>query len=364
MALQSPQDVLGHLKSGLPPQWSGLLDQRDGAFRVVKVLRESIDPTETTEGQLWDDCARFYTVQGRFHEALVIYHAMYSKLVDMQESLGERKHKGTPLVRISEIHALMEHPLLAKRYIMLTICEDAIQTAGIIPIDNTGSYFRAVWQHGITDEGFHRYASDAWNACQKDSEVKRFPEWALQELDQQWMTEYPSTTEASLYVANSAYCSWLLSKLGDGDGKALERLAHYLLNCVPGFRAKKRVRTPSTDYDVYCAIEGPTHDFRSDLGRYFICECKDWTSPADVTAILKFASVLRAAKCQFGVIFSRHGISGPGNLENAKRERLKLNEAGIIILIITEADLKEVARGANFFSMLREQYERVHLDLI
>ena len=115
MALQSPQDVLGHLKSGLPPQWSGLLDQRDGAYRVVKVLRQSIDPTETTEGQLWDDCARFYTVQGRFHEALVIYHrAMYSKLVDMQGSLGERKHKGTPLVRISEIPALMEHPLLAR----------------------------------------------------------------------------------------------------------------------------------------------------------------------------------------------------------------------------------------------------------
>jgi len=52
------------------------------------------------------------------------------------------------------------------------------------------------------------------------------------------MTEYASTAEASLYVVNPAYVRWLLSKLGAGDGQALERLAHYLLSCVPGFRAR------------------------------------------------------------------------------------------------------------------------------
>jgi hypothetical protein len=284
--------------------------------------------------------------------------------MDMQQILGQRKHKGTPLVRISEIHAFMGHPLLAKRYLMLTLCEDAISTGGKIPIDNTGSYFRAVWQHGISDEDFHRYANDAWTASNPDTEAMRFPEWALQELDQNWMTEYASTVEASLYLVNTAYCGWLLSKLGTGDGKALERLAHYLLNCIPGFRAKMRMRTHSTDYDVYCAIEGPMYDFRSELGRYFICECKDWKSPADVTAILKFSSILRAAKCRFGVIFSRYGITGQGDLENAKRELLKLKEGGIIVLIITECDLQELAKGANFFSMVRDQYERRHLDLI
>src|ERR1039457_3374791 len=366
MALSVPQDVFSLIRSELPPQCSILLDQRDGAFRLVRLLEDSIDPSETAQGQcgVWDNCARFYALQGRFHEALLIYVAMYAKLMDMQKTQDERKHKGTPLVRISEMHGYMGHPLLAKRYVMLTLCEDAIATGGKIPIDQTGSYFRAVWQHGISDQEFHRYACDAWDASQRNSEAIGFPEWALQELDQKWMTEYASSAEASLYVAHPDYGGWLLSKLGAGDGKALERLAHYLLNCIPGFRAKMRMRTPSTDYDVYCAVEGPTYAFRSDLGRYFICECKDWASPADVTAILKFSSVLRTRKCQFGIIFSRHGLTGPGNLESAKRELLKLNEHGVIILIITEADLKEVARGANFFSMLREQYERVHLDLI
>ncbi len=365
MALTPLQDLLSQIKSSLPPECSSLLDQRDGAFRAVKFLQTSIDPTETAQGQcgVWDNCARFCASQGRFHEALLIYVAMYAKLMDMQESQDERKHKGTPLVRISEMHGYMGHPLLAKRYIMLTLCEDAISSRGNIPINQTGSYFRAVWQHGISDEEFHRYAADAWNASQLDSHAARFPEWALQELDQKWMTEYASSGEASLYVANPAYCGWLLSKLGAGDGKALEQLAHYLLNCIPGFRAKMRMRTPSTDYDVYCAIEGPTYDFRSDLGRYFLCECKDWKGPATVTTVQKFAGVLRAAKCEFGIIFSKNGISGQGGVKFAERELLKIKQDGIIILTITEPHLKEVAAGANFFSMLRDLYEREHLDL-
>jgi hypothetical protein len=359
------QDVLGLIKSDLPPQCRNLLDQRNGAFRLVELLGASIDPSETAQGQcgVWDNCARFYALQGRFHEALFIYVAMYGKLTDMQRTHDERKHKGTPLVRISEMHAYMGHPLLAKRYIMLTLCEDAIATGGKIPIDHTGSYFRAVWQHGISDQEFHRYATEAWNASQQQPQAERFPEWALQELDQKWMTEYASSAEASLYVANPAYCAWLLSKLGTGDGKALERLAHYLLSCIPGFRAKMRARTPATDYDVYCAIEGPTYDFRSELGRYFLCESKDWGSPANVTTVQKFAGVLRAAKCKFGIIFSKNGISGRNDLRDAERELLKIKQDGIIILTITEADLKEVAAGANFFSVLRDLYEREHLDL-
>ena len=84
------------------------------------------------------------------------------------------------------------------------------------------------------------------------------------------MTEYPSTTEASFYIANPTYVRWLLSKLGAGDGRAPERVAHYLLSCVPGSRARMRTRSQSTDYDIYCAVEGPTYDFRSELGRYFL----------------------------------------------------------------------------------------------
>ncbi len=51
-------------------------------------------------------------------------------------------------------------------------------------------------------------------------------------------------------------------------------------------------------------------------------------------------------------------------MHDAKRELLKLKEGGVIVLVVTESDLEEVAKGSNFFSMLRDQYERRHLDLI
>jgi hypothetical protein len=73
--------------------------------------------------------------------------------------------------------------------------------------------------------------------------------------------------------------------------------------------------------------------------------------------------VLRAAKCRFGIIFSKNGISGLGKLKYAEREILKIKQDGIIIVTVTEADLREVAAGANYFSLLRDLYEREHLDL-
>ena len=133
MRLTTPTP-LEQIRSGLPNQFGILLDQRDGVPRIIVLLRETADPRETADGQsgIWDQCAMYYTLQGRFYEALAIYSAMYARLMEMQEQKGERLHKGIPLVRTAEIHALMGHPLLAKRYIMLTLCEDAITSNGNI----------------------------------------------------------------------------------------------------------------------------------------------------------------------------------------------------------------------------------------
>ena len=83
--------------------------------------------------------------------------------------------------------------------------------------------------------------------------------------------------------ANPHYVQYLLKQLGAPDGKALERLAAYLMSCMPGCRTRMRAPTGSSDHDVVCSMEGFEVDFRSELGRYFVCECKDWESPANFT---------------------------------------------------------------------------------
>jgi hypothetical protein len=125
-----------------------------------------------------------------------------------------------------------------------------------------------------------------------------------------------------------------------------------------------RKRSQSTDYDVVCTLEGPNDDFRSELGRYFICECKDWSAPADFSAFAKFCYVLDSVKCRFGILFSREGITGAGRATDAERVQVKVfQDRGMVVIVITQKDLREIADGANLITMIRSKYEAVRLDL-
>jgi len=111
-------------------------------------------------------------------------------------------------------------------------------------------------------------------------------------------------------------------------------------------------------------MEGFDVDFRSELGRYFVCECKDWDAPADFTSLAKFCRVLDSVKSRFGILFSKHGISGEGKNRDAGLEQLKVfQDRGMVIVVIDESDLEQVANGANFISLLRTKYENVRLNL-
>jgi hypothetical protein len=111
-------------------------------------------------------------------------------------------------------------------------------------------------------------------------------------------------------------------------------------------------------------MEGFDVDFRSELGRYFVCECKDWSSPADFTVMAKFCRVLDSTKSKFGVLFSREGISGVSDSAFAAREQLKVfQDRGVVIVVVDRNDLAAVASGANLIQLLREKYEAVRLDL-
>jgi hypothetical protein len=313
--------------------------------------------------RVWELCGLYYLHSHRLHEAIAIFRAWYDQLLAYQETVGARVHKGTPLVWISQCHVLLGNPVLAKRYIMLTACEDAIGNNGRIPPETTGVYFRLVWQHGMPHSELDRYAREMWRLSQEHSEGS-FPEWVLQHLDQHWMTEFPSVNEAFLYSIHERYVHWLIGRLGRGDGTDLELLAAYLVSAMPGCRAVIRQSSHSTDYDVVCTLEGLDLDFRSELGRYFICECKDWQQPADVTAFAKFCRILDSIKCRFGILFSRHGISGSGRGVNAEREQLKVyQDRGMVVVVVSEQDLVSVANGMNFVTMLRSKYEAVRLDL-
>ena len=222
-----------------------------------------------------------------------------------------------------------------------------------------------VWHFGLPDAQLRRYVEEVWKLHQDHATESRFPEWSLQQLDLEWMTEVPSSNEVGLYRISCPYAKWLLAHTEDKEGKTLECLAQYLIGAMPGCRALLRVKSEVSDYDVVGVFEGSFMDFRSELGRYFLVECKDWSRPADFTTVAKFCRVLDSAKCRFGILFSREGVSGQEGTRFAQREIVKVfQDRGVVIVVVTKADLDAVANGANFVTMLRSKYERVRLDLL
>src|ERR1700693_1853307 len=342
--------------------------RRDGAVPLASWLKKSMKPrsigTRPEQQRFWELCAFFYRDLGRYHEAINLINGLYEQLLRSQELTNSFIPKGMPLVWISQWHKDLNHPVVAKRYLMLTACEDAIRDKGKIPAETTGAYFRLVWLSGMPQRELNRYAKDFWKIFQDNKKKGRFPECLLQQIDQEWMTEYPSSEEVTQYVINFDYVRHLVKRLKERDGIALEYLAHYLLGSMPGCRAQLRMRHKYTEYDVVCSLEGPNLDFRGELGRYFLCECKNWEKPVDFTAFAKFCRVLDAAKCKFGILFSKNGITGEGRTLFSEREQLKMfQDRGIIIVVITKKDLDRIVNGANFLALLRKKYEAVRLDL-
>lgn len=362
--------ILKEIEQKVPHELQQLLNARDGAAILCQKLPQFFKPEQivrqSTEQRAWELIGLYYFNQEipRNFEALTIFLALYQYMLEGQEKLGERIHKGMPLLWVGECYALSNYAALRKRYLMLALCEDAIREGGTVSPGDTGVYFRLVWRLGMADAVLRKYAEECNRLATENPDEGKFPEWILQNIDQDWVTELPSPVEANVYVANTFYMKRLLRKLGSSKGAALEQLAEYIMLCMPGCRTSRRKRSMSTDYDIVCSMEGFDVDFRSELGRYFVCECKDWNKPADFAAMAKFCRVLDSVKSKFGVLFSSNGISGVGDSRYAEREQLKVfQDRGMVIVVIDKNDLRSVANGTNFVNILRKKYERVRLDL-
>jgi hypothetical protein len=347
------------------PELVSLLVKRDAAFQIDSFLKSNYPANSITGEESvkpWELAGLYLMSSGRFPEALGVFWSLYLQMTEAQIFVG-RIHKGMPLVWMSECFRFMGYPVHAKRYVMLTLCEDALRESGNVSPEG-GSYFRLVWIYGLSHNEFVRYAKKFYKLSQDHPDIAFYPEALLQRVDDNWITELPSASEALFYRINSHYARSLLSRLGDRTGNTLELLCEYLMSCMPGCRTRRRERSGGTEYDIICAMEGLEVDFRSEFGRHFICECKDWDKPADFATMAKFCRVLDSTKSRFGILFSKKGITGTAKTSDAAREQLKIfQDRGAVIVVVDECDLNAVADGANLISLLRGRYETVRLDL-
>lgn len=318
----------------------------------------------------WEFVGNVLRAVQRYYDALTVYSRLYEHILAAQDnrlttndSRVPRIHKGQPLLWMHECFVALGFDSIAKRYLMLTLCEDAIQFEGCIDPARSGLYFRAVWR-GIPEVEIRRYATRIFELYQADPKMCRYPEWILQNLGIDWMDGSPSPAESWIYIANRAYFRHLLSMLPDPRGKIWEIVCEYALSCIPGCRTQRNIRAEAGEYDVVCSISGQEMDFRAELGRYFVCECKDRRRRATFTEMAKFCRVLDATKSKFGILFSVHRITGekPRAREAAVEQMRVYFDRGIVVVCIDIDDIKELERGENFIRMLRERFEAVRLS--
>jgi len=360
-------DVETHLRKLLGPELSEILSQRDGSAVLLKKLPRRFSPKQIAVAgdaqRVWELLGLHYRNQERFHEALDVNDALHRHIL-RRSSKASRAMAGMPLVWSSDLYYVLNFPCHGKRYLMLTLCEDAVGGMGRVDPERTGTYFRAVWHHGLTDRQVQDYGRRAWEVAQTDRDASRHAEWILQHLDQDWMTEIPTAAELTHYRCNGSFVEYLLRRLGSGDGRNLERVGAYLLGCLPGVRVQMRKPSDTTEYDLICSMEGPSVDFREELGRVIVCEAKDWKKPVSFESFAKFSRILDSTKSKFGILFSRRGISGSKTDKFAAREQRNLfHDRGVVVVVLTEQDLHDVAQGKSLVSLLRARYEQVRLEL-
>jgi len=146
--------LLDELKTLVPARVIDLLRQPDSALKLIKELPRGLE-----HQRAWELAGlHLGTRQPRFYEAIWIFEEWYQQLLEYQIASGERVHKGAPLVWIRDFHVNLDHKALAKRFIMLTLIEDALSGNGTIEPERSGVYFRLIWHHGMPDRQLREYA--------------------------------------------------------------------------------------------------------------------------------------------------------------------------------------------------------------
>lgn len=142
-------------------------------------------------------------------------------------------------------------------------------------------------------------------------------------------------------------------------GRTLEDLCCYLLSCVIPFSITYDLRTPTNQIDILTevlAFDGH-NPFLQGIGQYFASECKNENRPVGVTHVEKFSAVLEHHNLNFGIIFSRKGLTGLSNFREAHRFIVFfLARTNKRILNITYEDIKRMLETRlNFLSLLRQK---------
>jgi hypothetical protein len=192
MTAEEIEKLIANIEVKLPTALHGLLKRSDGAASLLEQLPEVYTPLavadeNSPEHDVWDSIGYVYRLQDRYYEAIAIYRKLYDHMLAAQEEMHKRCHKGKPLCWICDCYRMLGYGLVFRRFLMLTLVEDAIRDKGSLKAEHSGVPLRAVVLAGFSHLELARYSQRCYEVFQSNESESFYPEWVLQQLDQDWV---------------------------------------------------------------------------------------------------------------------------------------------------------------------------------
>ncbi len=162
-------------------------------------------------------------------------------------------------------------------------------------------------------------------------------------------------------------------------GDKLENIVKFIIDKSFFFKVHKNIHTASNEIDeiIVLSDEGKQALHKFDLSRELLQidsnivlgECKNYSDPLNVTYVGKFYSLLISTGVNFGIIFTKMGLTGKPNEFHDAYGLIKVlriiekyqNQRDLRILWFDRNDYKLMAEGVSFYKLI--ETKKISLDL-
>ncbi|UMT76037.1 restriction endonuclease [Staphylococcus roterodami] len=180
---------------------------------------------------------------------------------------------------------------------------------------------------------------------------------SIEELDENYLMDNESYSNLIQHISTLESNQFSNTK---EQGECLEKLINTVITSTNIFETKLNLKTHNNEIDIRAEYSpaarkvAERYNLNTDKPVYF--ECKNYKTNIGVTWVGKFASLLRTANNEIGVIVSPTGLTGSGwkdGMGLCKKVALKEN---INIISITYCDLKKL-NEMSLFSLIKNKLE-------
>jgi hypothetical protein len=152
----------------------------------------------------------------------------------------------------------------------------------------------------------------------------------------------------------------------DAKGDALEALARYLFETIPGvaFMRKNILDAPRAhELDVAFWNDSRVSQLYF-IDAVIIVECKAAGTPTGSHDVGWYVRKLQDRGSGYGILIALNGITGDGNTSAHSEVLAALTRDGIRILVLTRAEIVRLASTEDLSDLLKEKVSQLTLDRV